>query len=86
MREKKKPKEYWPSWRYGPDGRGAIFTCAEEIPEGWTRKPFEVPIIEHVPVAPIHLSRADLIAALDAKGVHLIGHVSAAHMKKMLDE
>jgi hypothetical protein len=35
------PKErtFWPSFRYGPDGKGKVFQSAEEVPEGWTDSP-----------------------------------------------
>lgn len=29
----------WPSWYFGPDGQSGVFSCQEEVPEGWTKKP-----------------------------------------------
>jgi hypothetical protein len=85
MRPMKKPlRDIWPSWRYAPDGHGEVFHREEDVPQGWTRKPLE-PEVVHVPPAPVRLDRAALIAALDAKGVHLDARWSAAHMKNLLE-
>jgi hypothetical protein len=35
----KGPHVAWPSWRYGPDGEAAIFTRAEDVPDGWYDHP-----------------------------------------------
>jgi hypothetical protein len=32
----------FPSFRYGPGGRSAIFRSAEEVPEGWQDHPSRV--------------------------------------------
>ena len=32
----------WPSWRYGPGGERAVFTCPEDVPPGWADSPAKV--------------------------------------------
>ncbi len=34
-----KDGNFWPSWRYGPDGQGKIFNSADEVPKGWKDHP-----------------------------------------------
>lgn len=31
--------DYWPSWRYGPNGAAEIFERAEDVPRGWEDHP-----------------------------------------------
>lgn len=31
--------QHWPSWWYGPDGKGAVFASADEVPRGWKDHP-----------------------------------------------
>lgn len=71
----------WPSWRYGPDGEGAIFQSEAEVPEGWTRKPGDLYVPK--PTAPV-LDREDLIKQLVAKGVNPLPNWSKLYMKELL--
>jgi hypothetical protein len=76
----------WPSWRYGPEGQSAIFQCAEDVPEGWTRKPDEQPEPFVPRRRPVVLNRDELIAELQAHGVEPDLSWGMAHMKKVLDD
>lgn len=83
MRTRKKPpKEYWPSWRYGPRGESGVFDCAEDVPYGWTRKG-QVFVTHDRPVE--HHDREELIKQLEALGVKINPIWSSAHMKKVLE-
>lgn len=84
-RQPKKPVDYWPSWRYGPNGESAIFANPDCVPLNWTRKP-GIPEIEPVHYRePTRLSREDLIAELEVKGIKLDPLWSTAHIKELLD-
>lgn len=73
----------WPSWRYGPNGEGAIFQSEAEVPLGWTRKPGDVYVPK--PQAEV-LDRNTLVELLAAKGVTAAGNWSAAYMKELLTQ
>lgn len=32
-------KILFPGWRYGPNGELELFQCAEDVPDGWSRRP-----------------------------------------------
>lgn len=34
--------ETFPSWRFGPGGKSAVFDRAEDVPEGWADHPAKV--------------------------------------------
>jgi hypothetical protein len=72
----------WPSWRYSPDGEGAIFQCAADVPMGWTKKPGEP--YEAPPPTPKY-SREELITALQELGIVAKGDWSVAYMKELID-
>lgn len=78
----KPPVDYWPSWRYGPHGEAQIFGSAEEVPQGWQRKPwyeeFETPEVQY------H-DKDQLIHDLEALGYTVDPTWGVAHMKKVLD-
>lgn len=77
------PREYWPSWRYAPDGSGQLFYRAEDIPEGWARKPGA--IIERVAPTPTQILNEDeLIAELKARNIDIKPTWGHAHMKRIL--
>lgn len=35
-------KKLFPGYRFGPDGQKKLFQSAEEVPEGWARRPEDV--------------------------------------------
>lgn len=35
-------KVSWPSWRYGPGGKAAVFESETDVPDGWTDHPSKV--------------------------------------------
>lgn len=79
------PDWQWPSWRYGPGGQSAIFQKAEDVPEGWTKKPDEVAeLFIHQP-APPPLNHDELIADLLRMGVNINPQWADAHMKRIID-
>lgn len=81
MRTRRPAKDYWPSWRYGPDGKGEVFLREADVPYGWTKKPGEV----FVPKAGTEaLDRAALEQELRDQGIEPIGHWSARYMKELL--
>lgn len=78
-------KEYWPSWRYGPEGQKGIFDCAEDVPAGWGRKPGELgPVIPQAPVEV--LDRDALIFELHSLAIDINPQWGVAHMKKVIDD
>ena len=82
MKTPRKPKEYWPSWRYGPNGEAEIFKSPYDVPYGWTpRRGQEFVPPERPPI----LDRAELENQLRAKGVTPLGHWSTRYMKELID-
>lgn len=75
----------WPSWRYGPDGVGAIFQTEAEVPVGWTRKP-GVPEVPYVHKGPTLYDRSKLIEELIDLGITPNPLWGNAHMKKVIDD
>lgn len=73
----------WPGWRYGPDGKGAIFQCESDVPEGWTRKPGK-PEEVFVPREVVYHNQDSLIAQLQAKDIDIDPTWGVAHMYKVL--
>lgn len=73
----------WPGWRYGTDGKGAIFQCEADVPEGWTRKPGE-PEEVFIPRAAVYHDQYELIAQLRDKGIEINPTWGVAHMHKVL--
>lgn len=42
VQERPKPDKdgnFWPSWRYGPNGASGVFNSADEVPKGWKDHP-----------------------------------------------
>lgn len=74
--------DFWPSWRYSPDGDGQIFNSAEEVPFGWVRR---VPQGVQEVAAPV-LDRDDLVSKLEALGVAINPIWGLAQLKKELDD
>jgi len=83
MRAPRKPQEYWPSWRYGPNGESAIFEKESDVPYGWVKKAG----LKFVPPeAPPVLDRSELEEQLRARGINPLGHWSARYMKELLEQ
>lgn len=75
-------KDFWPSWRYSPDGEGQIFNSPVEVPHGWTKKIGQ----QLDSLAPVELDKEQLVAALAALGVEINPIWGKAHLKKVLDD
>ena len=75
-------KEFWPSWRYGPNGEAEIFQSAADVPYGWVARPGQVFV---PPEAPPILDPEDLARQLEARGIIAPGHWPARYMKEVLD-
>lgn len=77
-----KQTDFWPSWRYSPDGEGRIFDKPQDVPNGWTRRVGQT-LKE---VEPTVLSKTELIDQLTALGVEINPIWGTAHLKKVLDD
>lgn len=78
------PREYWPSWRYAPNGESKLCHSADEVPEGWSRKPDgpSTPLIKQDTQI---LDRTQLIAELMERRIPIKPTWGNAHMKRILD-
>lgn len=74
--------DFWPSWRYSPDGEGRVFNSAAEVPFGWTKRVGQ----QLEEVAPPELNKTELIEQLTALGVEINPIWGTAHLKKVLDD
>lgn len=74
----------WPSWRYGPDGQGAIFQSEAEVPWGWTVKPGK-PELSRQEYTVAILDRTKLIDELTVMGIDIKPTWGTAHMKRIID-
>lgn len=73
----------WPDLRYDPlTGECKLFTCAEDVPEGWIKKKAALFVNKVGP----RYDREELEKRLTARGVTINPRWGLAHMKKVLDE
>lgn len=61
-------KHLWPAWFNGPNGETDIFSCAEDVPSGWTSGAEKRTVSGKTPVTPKPIEPATKNADLDAAG------------------
>lgn len=77
-----KQKDFWPSWRYSPDGEGRVFDSPTDVPFGWTKKVGQL----FEGVVPVELDKEQLTFALVSLGVTVNPIWGKAQLKKELDD
>lgn len=50
-----KDGNFWPSWRYGPNGASGVFDSAAEVPKGWADHPGAFETEDEPAAAPLDL-------------------------------
>ena len=51
-------KKDWPAWRYGPNGRAAMFERSEDVPSDWRDHPSKVGVNVEGKTASVELDTA----------------------------
>lgn len=86
----------WPAWFFPPETNpedpasdGRVFTCAEDVPEGWAFdwRAHGVSLDREPPAAPVQrLSRLDLFRELKIRDIPCGATLGTAALQKLYDE